>query len=93
MEYSKEARAQADLKNTLLEINRLAANFFYYQLKQPSGKVGYDYFKEKRRLTDDTIRHFGLGYSSKVPDDLYRYMRSKGYNDEYFKRDRSFLYR
>ena len=45
VEYSKEARAQADLKNTLLEINRLAANFFYYQLKQPSGKVGYDYFK------------------------------------------------
>ena len=85
VEYSKEARAQADLKNTLLEINRLAANFFYYQLKQPSGKVGYDYFKEKRRLTDDTIRHFGLGYSSKVPDDLYRYMRSKGYNDDILK--------
>lgn len=85
MEYSKEARAQADLKNTLLEINRLAANFFYYQLKQPSGKVVYDYFKEKRRLTDDTIRHFGLGYSSKVPDDLYRYMRSKGYNDDILK--------
>ena len=74
MEYSKEAKAQASLKNTLLEINRLAANFFYYQLKQPSGKIGYDYLKEKRRLSDDTIRHFGLGYSSKVPDDLYRYM-------------------
>ena len=85
VEYSKEARTQADLKNTLLEINRLAANFFYYQLKQPSGKVGYDYFKEKRRLTDDTIRHFGLGYSSKVPDDLYRYMRSKGFNDDILK--------
>ena len=28
MEYSKEAKAQASLKNTLLEINRLAANFF-----------------------------------------------------------------
>ena len=36
-------------------------------------------------LTDDTIRHFGLGYSSKVPDDLYRYMRSKGYHDDIFK--------
>lgn len=34
MEYSKEAKAQASLKNTLLEINRLAANFFYYQLKR-----------------------------------------------------------
>ena len=41
--------------------------------------------KEKRRLSDDTIRHFGLGYSSKVPDDLYRYMRSKGYHDDILK--------
>lgn len=27
-----------DLKNTLLEINRLAGNYFYYQLKQPQGR-------------------------------------------------------
>ena len=33
VEYSKEARAQADLKNTLLEINRLAANFFLLSVK------------------------------------------------------------
>ena len=39
-EDSKEARAQRDLKNTLLEINRLAANYFYYQLKQPQGRPG-----------------------------------------------------
>ena len=83
-EYSKEARAQADLKNTLLEINRLAANYFYYQLKQPNGRIGYEYFKN-RALTDDTIRHFGLGYANKVPDDLYRYMRSKGYEDSVLK--------
>ena len=36
--YSREARALSDLKNTLLEINRLAANYFYYQLKQPNGR-------------------------------------------------------
>ncbi len=39
-EYSKEDRERADLKNTLLEINRLAANYFYYQLKQPQGRAG-----------------------------------------------------
>ncbi len=83
-EYSREARAQADLKNTLLEINRLAANYFYYQLKQPNGRIGYEYFKN-RALTDDTIRHFGLGYANKVSDDLYRYMRSKGYEDSILK--------
>lgn len=83
-EYSREARVQADLKNTLLEINRLAANYFYYQLKQPNGRIGYEYFKN-RALTDDTIKHFGLGYANKVSDDLYRYMRSKGYEDSILK--------
>ena len=83
-EDSKEARAQRDLKNTLLEINRLAANYFYYQLKQPQGRPGYEYLKN-RRLTDETITHFGLGFANKTPDDLYRYMRSKGYDDNILK--------
>ena len=59
MEYSKEAKAQADLKAALLEINKLAANYFYYQLKQPQGRQGYEYFTN-RKLTDETIRRFGL---------------------------------
>ena len=40
VEYSKEARAQADLKSAILEVNRKAANYFYYQLKSPQGKIG-----------------------------------------------------
>ena len=77
VEYSKEAKAAADLKNTLLEINRLAANYFYYSLKQPTGKIGYDYLK-RRKLTDETIKRFGLGFANKTSNDLYKYMRSKG---------------
>ena len=84
VEYSKEAKAQADLRNTLLEINRTAANYFYYQLKNPQGRNGYEYFR-RRELSDETIRHFGLGYANKTPDDLYRYMRSKGYSDSILK--------
>ena len=84
MEYSKEAKAKADRKAALLEINKLAANYFYYQLKQPRGKIGYDYLV-KRKLTDETIRRFGLGFSNKISDDLYRYLKSKGYEDELLK--------
>ena len=84
MEYSKEAKAKADRKAALLEINKLAANYFYYQLKQPQGKIGYDYLV-KRKLTDETIRRFGLGFSNKISDDLYRYLKSKGYEDELLK--------
>ena len=84
MEYSEEAKAKADRKAALLEINKLAANYFYYQLKQPQGKIGYDYLV-KRKLTDETIRRFGLGFSNKIRDDLYRYLKSKGYEDELLK--------
>lgn len=81
VEYSKEEREKADRRSTLLEINKLAANYFYYQLRQPQGKIGYDYFRN-RELTDDTIRRFGLGFSNKTSDDLYQYLRLKGYTDE-----------
>lgn len=84
VEYTKEMKAQADLKASLLEINKLAANYFYYQLKQPHGKTGYDYLK-RRQLSDETIRRFGLGYSNKVSDDLYKYLKSKGYEDSVLK--------
>lgn len=80
IEYSREARAQADLKAAILEINKLAANYFYYQLKHEQGAAGYRYLTE-RQLSDETIVHFGLGYANKTSDDLYRYLKSKGYDD------------
>ena len=81
VDYSKEERAKADRKSTLLEINKLAANYFYYQLHQPQGQNGYEYF-QKRGLSEDTIRRFGLGFANKTSNDLYQYLRSKGYSDE-----------
>lgn len=84
MEYSKEAKAQADLRAALLEINKMAANYFYYQLKQPQGQQGCQYLME-RGLTEQTIRRFGLGYSNKTSNDLYQFLRSKGYEDSILK--------
>lgn len=80
-EYSKEARERADLKATLLEINKLAAKYYYAQLRQPQGKAGLKYLKD-RQLGDDMLRAFGLGYSNKYSDDLYRFLKGKGYKDE-----------
>lgn len=84
VEYSKEERAKADRRSVLLEINKLAANYFYYQLHQPQGKAGYEYF-QSRQLSDDTIRRFGLGFANKTSSDLYQYLRSKGYGDDILK--------
>ena len=80
-DYSKEAKERADLRATLLEINKLAANYYYVQLKSQNGKIAKDYF-EKRGLSQETITAFGLGYSNKYSNDLYKYLKAKGYSDE-----------
>ena len=85
MEYQKEAREQADLKARLLEVNKLVANYFYHQLKSPAGQVGYRYLHDKRELKDPTILRFGLGFANKTSDDLYRFLKEKGYEDSFLK--------
>ena len=81
IEYSKEAKEKADLKTTMLEINKLAAKYFYAQLKAEQGKLAYSYLKN-RGLSEETITAFGLGYSNKYSDDLYKYLKMKGYKDD-----------
>lgn len=84
VEYSKEERMKADKKALILEINKTAANYFYNQLKTGNGQQAKNYLIG-RKLTPETIRHFGLGYSNKYSDDLYKYLKQKGYSDEILK--------
>ena len=81
MEYSKEAKEKADLKASILELNKKAARYYYIQLKSERGKRAYTYLKD-RGLSDDTIKAFGLGYSNVFSDDLYKYLRGEGYSEE-----------
>ncbi|MBS6160451.1 MAG: DNA primase [Firmicutes bacterium] len=83
-EYSKEAKAAADLRTTLLEIQKKAAAFYYYQLRQDVGKQGMAYLKG-RELSDETIHKFGLGCSPKYSGALYQYLKNKGYSDAHLK--------
>ena len=84
-EYSKEAKERADLKATILEMNRLAAKYFYVQLKNERGFHAYRYLKD-RQLSDEMILAFGLGYSNPYSDDLYKYLRGKGYSEELIRK-------
>lgn len=81
IEYSREAREKAERKATLLEINKQAAQYFYYQLRRENGRTAYAYLTG-RGLSEETIKKFGLGYSDKYSDDLYKYLKSKNYSDE-----------
>ena len=81
IEYSREARGKAEKRATLLEINKLAASYFYYQLRRENGSQAYAYLIN-RGVSEDTIKKFGLGYSDKYSDDLYKFLKSKNYSDD-----------
>ncbi len=78
---SKEARQADSRRAKLLEINKEAAKYFYYQLRIERGSVGMEYLR-KRELSDETMNHFGLGYANKYSNDLIQYLKSKGYSED-----------
>lgn len=80
-EFDEEAKKREGRRAKLLEVNREAAKYFYYQLRAEKGQAGYRYLKE-RELTDDTIHRFGLGFSNMTSDDLTKYLKNRGYPDK-----------
>ena len=83
-ELNEEAKRAMDEKARLREMNKFSANYFYYLLHSKRGQKGLAYLKD-RGITDATIKHFGLGYADIYNDDLYRFLKSKGYSDEELK--------
>jgi DNA primase len=86
-----EEKKKRDMRDAVLEVNKLAANYFYMKLKSERGKEGYRYLTE-RGLTPETILKFGLGFADKSGGELYHYMKSKKYSDEVLKQSGLFVY-
>ena len=80
-EYTEEVRKKEGKRAKLLEINKEAAKYFYYQLRGSNGRAGYQYLKG-RELSDETINKFGLGFANMTSNDLVKYLKSKGYDDK-----------
>ncbi len=91
IQMSEEDKRKRDLKMSVLEINKEAAKFYFYNLKGEKGEIGRNYFN-KRQLSVDTINKFGLGYSGKYSDGLYTYLKQKGYKDDILKETGLFTY-
>ena len=45
--YSEEEKKNRDLKAKLLEINKIAATYYYHQLKAENGKIGLSYLQKR----------------------------------------------
>lgn len=80
-DYSQEAKERESKRTRLLELNKEAAKYFFYQLRAPQGRSGLEYFHQ-RQLSDETLKRFGLGYANVNSDDLTKYLKSKGYADQ-----------
>ena len=80
-EMNEEMKRQQDLRSRILELNKMAAKYYYYQLRTENGTHAMEYLKG-RKLSDETIHKFGLGYSNKYGNDLYKYLKSKGISDD-----------
>ena len=83
-ELTEEQKRERNKRQLLLEINKTAANYFYYQLNGDQGQQAREYL-ENRRLSKETQIHFGLGYASKYSNELYLYLKKKGYQDQILK--------
>lgn len=81
IEYSKETKEKAERRAVLLEIQKQAAQFYYYQLRRENGAQAMKYLKQ-RGLNEEIMKKFGLGYADKYRDLLYRFLKQRSYSDE-----------
>ncbi|HOQ76857.1 MAG TPA: DNA primase [Thermoclostridium sp.] len=64
-------RERAQRRKRILELNRLAARFYFNNLVGENGLEARNYL-QRRGLTEKTVRKFGLGYSPTGWDELTR---------------------
>ncbi len=81
MEYSEEAKRRETRRQRLLEVNKEAAKFYFYQLRTQHGAKAKEYL-DKRQLSDEVRKNFGLGYAPVRGEELLAYLRQKGFSDD-----------
>ncbi len=67
-------------RRRIYEMNREAGKYFYKTLFSPEGKPGLDYL-QKRGLSPETIKRFGLGFAPNDYHKLHYYMKNLGFSD------------
>lgn len=81
VEYSEDAKRRETRRQRLLEVNKEAAKFYFYQLRTPHGAKAKEYL-DKRQLSDEVRKNFGLGYAPVRGEELLAYLRQKGFSDD-----------
>lgn len=85
-EGSEKDLKRKDDANTLKELNYRIRNSFNYILKSNQGTQALEYLK-KRKINDETIESFSLGFAPSSPNWLYDFLSKKQkYSDEFLKK-------
>jgi len=67
-------------KNRLFDICSTATNHWQQILFSPQGKKAMEYL-QKRGLSESTIKSFKFGYALESWDDLFKYLKTKGFSE------------
>ena len=70
----QELQRKITLREQLYEIVAVASKFYEHALFQPDGKQALAYLRQERKLSDETIRHFEIGYAPEGWQTLYGYL-------------------
>ncbi len=68
-----------ELKAKVFKVNEFTAQFYHENLYKSESKIAQEYIK-KRKLTNETLKSFRLGFSGKF-DELYNALRKEGFQD------------
>ena len=88
---SEQDKKERVIRDRLLEVNKIAATYYYRQLRSDRGRAGLEYLK-KRELSDSTINSFGLGFASQSTGELYKLLKEKACEDDLLKESGLFTY-
>ena len=81
-EYTPEQQEKVEENEHLREVLSMAVTFFQHQLRNtPAGKEALEYLYG-RKLTDETIDNFALGYAPDSWDTLTQYMASRNISEQ-----------
>ncbi len=86
-QQSDEQKEKASERESLYLVSEFASEYYQDVLwnSEPGKAVGLSYFKE-RGFTEETIRHFGLGYGLDEWDAFTAHALEKGYQLEYLEK-------
>ncbi len=77
---SDEEQKRLMLQEKVYGVNKATAEYYHNNLYTSNAKLAQDYVK-KRRLDNQTLKKFQIGYSGNF-DDLYKELKRQGFNDE-----------